>query len=86
MATRKITTLAEARKIIDTQNVKITELSTQLAARERAVRKDYEWILEEIVAWGMQVKTYELDLTTAEFGEIWRSAQTLLKRAKETHP
>jgi|CXWL01.1.fsa_nt_gi hypothetical protein len=57
-----------------------------VSAREHAVRKEYEWILIEIVGWGMQTELSDLDLTTAEFSEIWREAQKLLKQAKAVKP
>ncbi len=71
----------EARYIED-----VRLLAKALAARERAVRKDYEWILKELVGWGMQTELSDLDLTTAEFSEIWREAQKLLKQAEAVKP
>ena len=57
----------------------LKHLQQQLATCEERVYKEHEWILKEIYEWGMQTETTDLNLTTAEFGEVWRGAQKLLK-------
>lgn len=54
------------------------QFAAALAADGEQVAKEHEWVLKEIVEWGMQTETTELDLTTAEFGEVWRGAKKLL--------
>ena len=40
-------------------------------------------LAKEIVELGMQTKTHELDLTTAEFGETWRLAKKIVAQIEQ---
>ena len=61
----------------------LQDIAAALAQREREIRHEYEWILKELVEWGMQTDHCDLDLTTAEFSEIRRGAQLLRAKAQE---
>ena len=74
--------LLAANKQDDTMPQREAELMAETARLKKAL-KTTEWICREIVAWGMQTQTDTLDLTTAEFGEIWRAAQQALDAQTE---
>ncbi len=44
--------------------------------------RDAQVLAETIRNWGLQTETYELDLTSPEFGQVFRFATNLLEKMK----